>query len=521
MKKDLVLGIDCSTTSCKGVAWNALGQPAGDGRCAIPLERPHPGWHEQPAESWWAATVQALRQLTQQVDPARLAGLSIAVQRETFVPVDAAGAPLRKGIVWMDERARAMLPGLCRQIGADTFHKISGKPLSGNLSFSKIAWIRQFEPELFSRTAYYLDVHAFLVTQLTGVFKTSWGCADPMGLFDMRENRWSPILLGNIGVNSDQMPAAFLPGTFLGEVSASAAQETGLPQGLPVFCGIGDGQAGALGAGSIQAGETCVNLGTAAVSATNAETYLTDSAFRTTYSGIPGAYLLETVLLGGTYTITWFLERFGSQPAGVDSGLLTGEAAWEATAAPIPPGADGLMVVPYWNSVMSPYWDAGASGMVLGWRGSHGPAHFYRAILEGIAYELNLQTRGVEKFVKSTLGNRLDQECFTLFGGGANSLLWRQILADITGKTIKLSPTIESTALGAGILAGYGAGWFRSIAAGVMEMAQPPAVLIQPDQNRHAVYHRLYDNVYSTIFPANQKILDRLTDLTEGDPSGW
>ena len=203
-----------------------------------------------------------------------------------------------------------------------------------------------------------------------------------MGLFDMQAHDWAGEILDGIGLAPDRLPALYPPGAPLGGVSAEAAAACGLPAGLPVICGLGDGQAAGLGAGITGPGAAYLNLGTAVVSGTYSEGYLAGRAFRTTCGGVPGTYLLETVLLGGTYTVSWFLREFaaGARPE------AQSEEAWEAAAAALPPGAEGLMLLPYWNSAMNPYWDAGASGAVVGWRGSHGPAHLYRAILEGIAY---------------------------------------------------------------------------------------------------------------------------------------
>ena len=520
MKKDLVIGMDCSTTACKAIAWSPGGEIVAQGRYPIPMNRPHLGWHEQPAETWWDAACQALKAVIQEIDPARLAGMAMAVQRETFVPVDEKGQPLRPGIVWMDERARALLPELSQAPGREMVHLISGKPLSGNLSLSKIAWLKQFEPGIFSRARYYQDVHAYLVTALTGEFKTSWGCADPMGLFDMRQGAWSQELLQGIGIDRSQMPAAYAPASFLGEVTPEAASATGLPAGLPVFAGIGDGQAGALGVGLAPSGQTAINLGTAAVSATGSKDYLTDPAFRTTYSGIPGYYLLETVLLGGTYTVTWFIERFGQSILFEDLRQAKPEDAWEHQAAQVSPGSQGLMLVPYWNSAMSPYWNASASGMVVGWRGIHGPAHFYRAILEGIAYELKFQLEGVERVLHNTYPGLAPSPAarkpgYLLFGGGANSRLWRQILADVFGRPFYLSPVIEATSLGAGILAAQGAGWFVDVPTAMQSMTHASQETVEPNQATQAIYSRLYEEVYRNLYPAFQASLDRLTELSE------
>jgi len=508
---DLVIGIDSSTTACKAVVWDIRGALLAEGRAALPLLMPRPTWHEQPAEAWWEACVRAVRAAVTGVDAGRIAALCISPQRETFVPVDEIGAPLRPAIVWMDERARDLLPVIDREYGAERIHRETGKPLSGNLTLGKIAWLRAHEPDVFARTAKYLDVAAFLIYRLTGYARTGWGCADPTGLFDMRSNTWNADLLAYLGVDVAQMPEAYPPGAVLGTVTPEAAALTGLPAGLPVVAGVGDGQAGGLGVGITQPGLAYLTLGTSVVSGTHADVYVTDRAFRTMYSAVPGSCSLETVLLGGAYTIAWFVEKMvGGQLSAVSGQQsATIEMLYDEAIADIPPGAEGLMLVPYWNSAMNPYWDAAASGIVVGWRGVHSRAHLYRAILEGIAFEQRLHTEGVE----AALGQPV--ETYVAMGGGAQSERWLQIIADVTGKPVYRAAVTDAAALGAGILAAAGVGLFpdaRAAAAAMTCVAPEPSV---PNEARHAFYSQLYTEVYRALFPAVQPHLQRLTALTD------
>lgn len=318
MIPNLLLGIDSSTTACKAIVWDTRGAALAEGRAALPLWMPRPGWHEQPAEAWWEACVQAVCAVTAHVDTCRIAALCISPQRETFVPVDATGAPLRPAIVWMDERARDLLPVIDREYGAERIHCETGKPLSVNLTLGKIAWLRKYEPDVFAHTAKYLDVAAFLIHRLTGHCCTGWGSADPTGLFDMRANRWNADLLAYLGVDAAQMPEAYPPGTVVGTVTADAAALTGLPAGLPVVAGVGDGQMSGLGVNITQPGQAYLSLGTSVISGTYSDAYIVDRAFRTLYGAVPGSYNVETALLGGGYTISWFVEQIaGGQRSAV------------------------------------------------------------------------------------------------------------------------------------------------------------------------------------------------------------
>lgn len=508
-QRDLVIGLDSSTTACKAIVWDLRGRAVATGRAPVPMLQPRPAWHEQPAESWEAAAVQALQAATAQVDPKRLAALCITMQRETFVVCDAGGRPLMNGLVWMDERCRLLLPELDRLYGKDHIHQETGKPLSANLSLGKLYWLRQNRPDVFERIGHVLDVHAYLVHALTGQFATSWACADPMGLFDMHGRRWNESLIETIGLRLEQFPNALPPGAQIGTITAEAARHTGLPENLPVIAGLGDGQAAGLGVNLSKPGDVYLNLGTAVVSGVCSQEYLVDRAFRTSYAGQPDAYFLETVLLGGTYTINWFIKAF-YDPAkfGVGENLRP-EIALERAAAQIPPGAQGLTLVPYWNTAMNPYWDASASGMVIGWRGIHGPAHLYRAILEGIALEQRLHTSGVERAL-----NR-PAERFIAVGGGAQSDLWCQMIADVCGKPVYRADAPEASALGAGILAAAGVGLFKDVDEAAMHMTRIDPKPFQPDPERHAFYSRLYEEVYVGIYPALKQSLNRLADIVE------
>jgi xylulokinase len=501
MTKDYVIGVDASTSACKAIVWDMNGNRVAEGRAEIPLLRSKSDWHEQSAEDWWAGMQIALRTALNGIDLKNLAGLCICPQRETFVPVDESGNPQRNAILWMDVRARSLMPDIECAIGGGYFHELTGKPLSGNLTGLKILWLRENEPDTFKLTSKFLDVAAYLNHQLTGEYGTGHGIADPTGLFDMKGNCWAEEVIGYLGVKVEQMPVAYPAGQVIGLVTEAAASKCGLPVGLPVIAGLGDGQAGGLGVDITRPGDCYLSLGTSVVSGTFTERFVTNQAFRTMYAGIPDAFSLETVILGGTYTIDWFLLNFAG-------GLSIHQLEDEIRG--MPPGSEGLMLVPYWNSALNPYWDPAARGIVIGWSGHHTSGHLYRAILEGIAFELLVHFEGVE----SVLGSPIER--LVLMGGGSKSGLWCQMIADVTGKTTHRSTTQEATALGAGILAAYGAGLFEDIFGAARAMCSKGVECFKPDPINHHKYSRLYREVYRGLFPAVQPFVNRLTEITAG-----
>ena len=503
-RKALILGIDSSTTACKAVVWDVNGQVVSSGKAGQGILTPRPGWHEQPARRWWLALVRALQQALRGVEPTDLAGLAIAHQRETFVPLDKTGTPLRDGILWMDERAAGLLAQFETALKGANFHQLTGKPLSANLTAVKIAWLRENEPKIYERTAHYLDVHAYLVKQLTGELGTGLGSADPTGLFDVQRHIWGEEVLSACGITADQLPPVFPPGSVIGRVTRTAARATGLPQGLPVLAGLGDGQAGGVGANICLPGAAYLALGTSVISGSFSEQFVVNPAFRTMTGGDAHSYLLETVLLGGTYTLDWMLGTFFGKKGAAAARM---RASLDESLDAIPPGSEGLVLVPYWNSAMNPYWEASASGIVAGWRGNHQPAHLYRAILEGIAMELRLQLEGVETALDSPL-DRL-----AAMGGGSQNARWCQIIADVLGRPVYRTKAAETAALGAGILAAVGAGFYPTTAeaAAVMAGWEGQAFLPRPEQM--AFYSQLFEDVYRLLYPSLREPLRRLANM--------
>jgi sugar (pentulose or hexulose) kinase len=505
--EQLVIGVDSSTTACKAIAWDRTGRAVVEGRETYPLLQPRPNWYEQDAEAWWDGLCAALRALLAQIDAARVDGLCITHQRESFVPVDGQGRPLRNAILWLDERSRPQVTFLEQRIGRERFHRITGKPLTTNPSVTKIAWLVQHEPDLVARTHKFLDAHAFLVHRLTGVFRTSLACADPMGLVDMTSGRWATDLMEELDLRPGQFPDLAAPGEIIGFVSERAAAATGLPAGLKIIAGAGDGQCAGLGANAAGGGRASLNLGTAVVSGVVSADYVTDPAFRTLHAPIAGRYFLETVIQGGAFTVSWFVETFGGNLGG--SGPAASENALEAAAADVPPGSLGLVVVPYWNHAMTPYWDPAASGITIGWTGAHRREHFYRAILEGVAFEQRLLGDGLA----AATGQSINE--YVALGGGSRSNLWCQIVADVTGVPVVRAATAEATCLGAGILTAGSAGWYPDLTAAADAMTGTSG-RFEPDPETQVIYDRIYGEVYRPLFPTLQPLIHRLTDLVEG-----
>ena len=315
MPRDLVIGIDSSTTATKAIAWDRTGAPVAEGRAAIPLAQPRPRYFEQEPEDWWRSTSLALRELTAKVEPARIAGVAISNQRETFGLFGEHGEPIRPAIVWLDERAMDQMRRFGASFGAEKIHAISGKPVDITPCLYRMVWLRENEPHLLDRAAYVAEVHGYLCFRLTGRWTTSTASADPMGVLDMERLVWSQEILAAAGVPIDKMLALVRPGAFIGTVTEAAAQATGLPADTPVFAAGGDGQCAGTGVDVLRSGRAYINLGTAVVSGSYSERYVFDAAFRTETAVADRGYIVETCLRSGTFLVDWLSrELLGIDP---------------------------------------------------------------------------------------------------------------------------------------------------------------------------------------------------------------
>jgi len=486
----LVIGLDCSTTSTKAIAFDIDGNIVARAQESIPLHSPQPHYFEQDPEDWWVSSLTSLRSITRTIDPSRVKAIAISNQRETFVPLDYNGQCLRPAIVWLDERCKDEVESFARRIGVKTIHRITGKPPDYAPVVYRLSWMKRHEPNLYKSIGTICDVHAYIVWKLTGSFKTSWASADPFGLFDLRKKKWSHLILEALKLKERQLPSAHKPGTILGLVSNEASELTGLSIATLVVAGGGDGQAAGLGANAVIPARAYLNLGTAAVAGVYGTAYRTSRAFRTMSSCTEDGYYYECSLRAGTFAIDWFVKNIlkinPSEQPGIYEEL-------EHEAEQILAGSDGLLFLPYLCGVMNPYWDADARGAFVGISSIHTRGHMYRAILEGIAFEQLLAIEAVEK----STGSRVRE--FVAIGGGSTSKLWCQILADVTGREICIPENAEASALGAAINAAVGAGWFPSCKRAAIKMSRTGRI-VKPETERQKYYRKLFDD-YRSIYP--------------------
>ncbi len=472
------------------------------------MRSPRPGWFEQSVDDWWSSLTAALRALLDRLEGGRIAAMAITNQRETVGFLDRKGNELRPVILWLDERCRPDVAMVAQKIGAERFRRITGKTPDPTPAIFSAHWVWRNEPDLWARLGALVDVHGYLLWRLTGLRRTSWASADPHGFLDLEEKRYSDPLLALLDLRRDQLFEPLPPGAAAGTLREEVAAELGLPPGLPVAAGGGDGQAAGLGVGLIAPGRAYLNLGTAAVSGVYADRYTTDPGFRTLASLDAEGYVLELCLRTGSFLTDWMIERlFGFDPTR-DPGAYD---RLESEAGRLAPGAEGLLLLPYWSGAMSPWWDADARGAIVGLAPAHGRAHLYRALMEAVAFDMAMGFEAIE----SCCGSEIEE--VVAIGGGARSTLWRQILADVTGRPVRRSETVEATCLGAGMLAACGAGWYRNAREAAAAMSGRLVEESLPDPDRHRRYREILD-LYRALYPSLQPIFARLARLQQDRP---
>src|SRR3979411_1971278 len=217
---DLVLGVDCSTTASKVIAWDRHGKAIAEGRAPLPEIRRRPPYSEQAAEGWWDATAEALANLMKSITPDRIVGLCITHQRESYAPVDENNHSLRNAILWDDGRAQKQLGERGERFGQEELHRRPGRGPSLTQACPKLLWLVQNEPQVAERAYKFIDVHGFLVQRLTGEWTTSLASADSFGLTEVKDDAWAEDLITGIGLRPDQFCTTARPGTIIAEGTA-------------------------------------------------------------------------------------------------------------------------------------------------------------------------------------------------------------------------------------------------------------------------------------------------------------
>jgi len=483
-----LLGIDLGTSSVKVLLVAETGQILGWGSAGIPIHRPQPDQAEQHPDDWWQAAVTAVRQALASVQdtPLSISAIGLSGQMHGTVLLGEAGQLLAPAVIWPDQRSRRQVQEITDLIGAGHLIELTGSPVATGFQAATVRWMQQERPDLWRQTHSILLPKDYLRYRLTGDYHTDPSDGSGALLLDVRRRDWSPEILAALEIDAAQLPPVQPSAAVAGQLSRQAAEVLGLPAGIPVVTGAADTACSAVGAGIVNAQTLLLTISTGGQIVLPAPEVRVDRAGRIhTFCGAltpgpnqAGWYQMAAILSAGM-ALRWLRDQVLCMTG------ISGEAAYAqmtAWAETVPPGADGLLFLPYLVGERTPHMDPQARGLLLGLTASHGRAELVRAVLEGVALACYDAYQ-----VLAELGARPAR--VIMAGGGARSPLWRQIVADVFGLPVQRLRVGEQSALGALLLAGGGIGLFDPGSTAQTWAAYGPPV--EPHGQRHAFYQAL------------------------------
>jgi len=497
-----LLGIDVGTGGTRAVVVDEKGSVVASATADhAPFASPRTGWAEQDPRDWWRAAIKAIHGVLAQPGTSadEIAGVGFSGQMHGAVLLDQRDEVVRPAIIWCDQRTEAQCRTLTEKVGAAQLIELTCNPALTGFTLPKMLWVREHEPEAWQRIRSVLLPKDYVRLQLAGEKATDVADASGTLLFDVANRRWSEAMLAAMEIDGAYLPAVFESPEITGSVSVVGAAATGLRAGTPVVAGAGDQAAGAVGSGVVRAGTVSATIGTSGVvfAATDRPSLDPLGRVHTFCHAIPGRWHVMGVTQAAGLSLRWFRDQFG---AGVEDGRDPYERLTEE-AARAPAGADGALWAPYLMGERTPHLDPHARGALVGLTASHTRAHVIRAILEGVTFSLR-DTLEIFKEINVPV------ETIRLGGGGARSLLWRQIQADTYGHEVEIVAAEEGAAYGAALLAGVGSGIWPSVDAACAAVVRI-ADRVSPEPSNQSLLDRQYQ-AFRRLYPALRGVTDRL-----------
>lgn len=489
---DHVLAIDLGTSACKASLFVLDGPRAGtvaaQSSVEYPTLHPAPGWAEQDAASWWTAAVAGTRRLSEALRR-RVVAVGLTSHRGGVVPVDAAGQPLARCLVWMDRRSTDELARIVEVLGRDRIHAVTGLVPDGEFTASKVAWLSAHAPDVVRAARWYLQPRDYLHLRLTGEPATDYTLASRTMLFDIRRRTWWADGCAAAGVNAEMFPPLYESVEAPFGVGREAAAELGIPAGARVALGAGDRPCEVLGAGA-GPGRVMMSTGTTTnVSAPFARVpERLDPRVMCSLHCVEGAVVLEQGLSASGAILKWVRDCLLGRT--VDYGRL------DELAGAVPVGADGLVFLPFMMGARATRWDPDARGTWFGLTEAHGVGALSRSVMEGVACEVRAcldLLEGMDVRVREVVA----------VGGGAASRLWNRIFAAFLARPVRVPLQTGAASLGAALLAGCAVGRWASPVDAAREI-NPVAESFEAEPGETASCDRIraaYDALYEALRP--------------------
>ena len=480
---ELLLGIDAGTTSVKAGLFSPDSRCLGIGRQEYQLETPAADRAQLDPEVYWQACRKTVREALAEsgAQPDQVRALTVSSQGETTITLDAQGKAIYPALVWLDNRAVEQAAFLAERFREEVYARTGIPEILPTWSACKILWLRQNEPEVFARAHKFVLVQDYLIYRLTGQIVTDGSISCTTLNYDLTRNAWWKEIQEAISIRADQLPEIVHPGTAVGQLTREAAQELGLSVKTFVVTGGMDQSVGAIGAGNFKPGIVSETTGAAlTIQATISDPMVDRSKVVPVYRhSAPGQYLFVPVCPTAGMALKWLRDAFfQDEMKKAEEEKTDAYDRLTRLAESIPPGSDGLIMLPHLMGAFSPEPNLAARGSFTGFTLSHTRGHFVRALLEGVAFLLKRNLETIER-----TGLKICEIRST--GGGARSLLWNQIKANVCNRPVVTLVNEETGLLGDAILAGVASGIFQSIEAGCDAMVAVQGI-VQPNDQANA-----------------------------------
>jgi len=502
MKRQVIVTIDAGTTFCKSLVWNENGDILSQAQRMNPPIYPRPGWAEQNPQLWWdnaRHTVKAvLKDAVAKSGDLHIAALGLTSCRDIVIAVDRHGEPLGNAILWMDTRAKREAEEIAETIGTEIVHRKTGMIPGPTFPACKILWLKKNEPEQMEKCAYLLQPRDYVFYRLTGVMLTDYSMASRTMMFNQDENKWWGTIFNILELKTSRFPEV-ADSLSSRPVKTDVARQLGLPPQTPVVLGGGDRQCEALGA-LVSERRAMDSTGTAtniSLSGPTANTPYHPKIVRSIHV-VPGQTLMEVTINTTGLAMEYFRELFGGNDSYFES--------IEGNAATVPPGSNGLIVLPFFMGARSVRWNPRAAGVLFGLTFAHKDHEIIRALMEAVAFE---EKTALDVFRKMGF---MPQQIRAL-GGGSRSDLWNQIKADVTDTRVVTLNISDVASVGAMALAAAGVGMVPnpSIAVNRMSKVENEYVADPAITKKYQEIFHLYTDLYAT----NEKLFDRLEKIKQ------
>ena len=489
----LYIGIDLGTSACKLLLVDESGAVLNEVTKEYPLSFPHPGWSEQDPEDWWRAVTQGVPELLTGFDVSQVAGIGAGGQMHGLVALDEHDEVIRPAILWNDGRTAKEVDYLNETVGRDKLSRYTANIAFAGFTAPKLLWMREHEPDLFSKIRKIMLPKDYINYKLTGVHCTDYSDASGMLLLDVANKQWSKEMCGICGVTEEQLPKLYESWQVVGALKTDVAKALGLPESVKVCAGAGDNAAAAVGTGVVGAGGCNISLGTSGTIFISSDRFGVDpnNALHA-FAHADGGWHLMGCMLSAASCNKWWCED------------ILGTSNYPAEQKPIDAeklGRNLVFFLPYLMGERSPINDTDARGAFVGMSMDTTRADLTQAVLEGVAFAIR------DSFeVAKSLGIAIPRSM--ICGGGAKSSLWQAIFANVLGIPLDLPQTEQGPGYGGAMLAMVACGAYPTVqhaADALVRVAQtvePNPELVARYEEQYRKFHKIYPalkNVFPTL----------------------